>query len=96
MKITREEVKHIALLARLELNEEEIEKYTRQLNDILMYMEKLNQVDTKNVEPLSHPFFTKTVFRDDLVKPSLSQEKAIENAPEKAKGFFKVPRIIEE
>ncbi len=96
MKITKDEVKHIAFLARLDLSESEIEQYTKQLNDILIYMEKLNQVRTEEVEPLSHPFFTKTVFRDDIVKPSLSQEKAIENAPQKAKGFFKVPKIIEE
>ncbi len=96
MKITVDEVKHIALLARLELSEEEIEQYTKQLNDILIYMEKLNQVGTETVEPLAHPFFTKTVFRDDIVMPSLSQEKAIENAPQKANGFFKVPKIIEE
>lgn len=89
-------MKRIALLARLELTEEEIEKYTKQLNDILLYMEKLNQIDTKNIEPLSHPFFTKTVFREDKVKPSLPQEKAVENAPQSAKGFFKVPPIIEE
>lgn len=96
MKITRDEVKHIALLARLELNENEIELYTKQLNDILLYMEKLNSIDTKNVAPLSHPFFTRTLFREDIVKESLPQEKAMENAPQKAKGFFKVPKIIEE
>lgn len=96
MKITEDEVKHIALLARLELKNEEIAQYTKQLNDILIYMEKLNQVDTKNVEPLSHPFFTSTVFREDVVRQSLPQEKAIENAPQRAKGFFKVPKIIEE
>lgn len=96
MKITKDEVKHIALLARLELSENEIEQYTKQLNDILLYMEKLNKIDTRNVEPLSHPFFTRTVFREDIVKESLPQEKAIENAPQKAKGFFKVPKIIEE
>lgn len=96
MKITKDEVRHIALLARLALSEEEVEQYTKQLNDILLYMEKLNQVDTKYCEPLSHPFFTRTVFREDNVRPSLPQEKAIENAPDKAKGFFKVPKIIEE
>lgn len=96
MKITKDEVKHIAWLARLELSESEIELYTKQLNDILLYMEKLNRVDTGNVEPLSHPFFTRTVFRDDIVKGSLPQEKAIENAPQRAKGFFRVPKIIEE
>ena len=85
----------MAVLARLKLNEQETEEMTSQLNEILEYFEKLKELDTEGVEPLSHVLPMKNVYREDKVKPSLSQEEILMNAPEKGHGHFKVPRIIE-
>jgi len=94
MSVTIKDVERIAALARLEFSQEEKEKFTRQFNDILAYMEKLNQLDTSNVEPLSHVIELKNVFREDEVKPGLTQEQALQNAPAKNDKFFKVPKVI--
>lgn len=95
MKITKQEVEHVARLARLELSEQEKEKLTDQLSSILTYVETLNTLDTKGVEPTSHVLDIKNVMRDDVAMPSLSQERALANAPDKAAGHYKVPKIIE-
>jgi len=95
MKITKSEVEHVALLGRLELTEEEKEKFTEQLNSILMHFEKLNQLDTEEVEPTSHVILMQNVFREDEPVPALPREEVLENAPEKTEGFFKVPRVVE-
>ncbi|MBI3805657.1 MAG: Asp-tRNA(Asn)/Glu-tRNA(Gln) amidotransferase subunit GatC [Nitrospirae bacterium] len=95
MKIDREEVLHVAKLARLSLSSEEIDRLTDQLSNILTYVEKLNQADTKNIEPTSHVLSLSNVFREDRARPSLPVEKALENAPEKEGAFFRVPKIIE-
>ena len=95
MPVTREDVEKVAVLARLKLNEQEIEEMTSQLNEILEYFEKLQELDTEDVEPLSHILPMKNVYREDKVQPSLSQEEILMNAPEKGHGHFKVPRIIE-
>ncbi len=95
MKITKQEVEHVAKLARLELSEQEKEKLTDQLSNILTYVETLNSLDTKGVEPTSHILDIKNVMRDDVAMPSLSQEQALANAPDKAAGHYKVPKIIE-
>jgi aspartyl-tRNA(Asn)/glutamyl-tRNA(Gln) amidotransferase subunit C len=94
--ITREDVEHVAELARLELIAAERERFIAQLNNILTYVEKLNELDTTDVEPTSHVIPMSNVFRDDEVQPSLDRTKALHNAPEDAHFFFKVPRIIEE
>jgi len=94
MSVTIKDVERIAALARLEFSQEEKEKFTRQFNDILAYMEKLNQLDTSNVEPLSQVIELKNVFREDEVKPGLTQEQALQNAPAKNDKFFKVPKVI--
>jgi aspartyl-tRNA(Asn)/glutamyl-tRNA(Gln) amidotransferase subunit C len=94
MSVTIKEVEHIAALARLEFSDEEKEKFTHQLNDILQYIEKLNELDTANVEPLSHVIELSNVFRDDVVKPSISTEEALKNAPAKVDTLFKVPKVI--
>jgi aspartyl-tRNA(Asn)/glutamyl-tRNA(Gln) amidotransferase subunit C len=96
MKITKKDVEHVAMLARLYLDEEEKAKYTRQLNSILDYMEKLNQLDTEKVEPTSHVLPIKNVFRKDRVEESLANEEVLANAPDKENGYFKVPKIIED
>ena len=95
MKISKQEVEHVAKLARLELSEQEKEKLTDQLSNILTYVETLNSVDTKGVEPTSHVLDIKNVMRDDVVVSGLTQEQALANAPDKAAGHYKVPKIIE-
>jgi aspartyl-tRNA(Asn)/glutamyl-tRNA(Gln) amidotransferase subunit C len=94
--IAREDVQHIAELARLELTAAEQEQFIAQLNSILTYMEKLNELDTRDVEPTSHMLPMSNVFRDDEVRPSMDRAEVLRNAPEESHFFFKVPRIIEE
>lgn len=95
MKITRKDVEHVALLSRLELGENDVEKFTGQLNAILDYIDVLNKVDTAGVEPTAHVLPLKNVMRADEVKPSLPRELALANAPEQEDGYFKVPKILE-
>ena len=95
MKIRRDEVEHVAHLARLEFSEEEKGKFTAQLNDILMYVDKLNQIDTAGVEPMTHAIERKNAFRDDVVKESLGHDQTLANAPDVKGDFFRVPRVIE-
>ncbi len=94
MSISTDQVEKIAALANLNLSEDEKSKFTVQLNTILEYVEKLNELDTEGVSPLSHPLDLKNVFRKDEVQPSLPVEKALENAPARSKNYFKVPRVI--
>jgi aspartyl-tRNA(Asn)/glutamyl-tRNA(Gln) amidotransferase subunit C len=94
MSVTLKEVEHIADLARLEFTAEEMEKFTHQLNDILKYIEKLNEIDTSHVEPLSHVFELNNVFREDEVQPSLPIQDVLKNAPAAKDSFFKVPKVI--
>lgn len=94
MKITQEEVKHVAHLARLPLKEEELEQMTSQLDTILSYFEKLEDLDTSGVEPTTHAFSITNAFRDDLVKPSLSREDALREGPNTNEEAFIVPRVI--
>jgi aspartyl-tRNA(Asn)/glutamyl-tRNA(Gln) amidotransferase subunit C len=95
MKISRQEVDHVAKLARLELSDQEKEKLTDQLSNILTYVEKLNELDTRGVEPTAHVLDINNVMRSDVSEESLTQERALANAPEKAAGHYKVPKIIE-
>ena len=94
MKITRDEVLHVASLARLTLSEEEVEIYVRQLDAILVYMDQLAQLDTTNIEPMAHVIPLETHFREDRVVPSLGADRSLQNAPDRSEGFFKVPKII--
>lgn len=94
MSVTVKDVEHIAKLARLEFSAEEKEKFTHQLNQILKYVEKLNELDTSKVEPLSQIVEGSNRFREDVVKPGLSTEEALKNAPAKTGKFFKVPKVI--
>ena len=94
--IDKETVKHVAILSRLALDDSEIAAYSGQLAAILTYISKLNELDTEDTPPTSHALSTlKNVFRKDIVKPSLSVEEALKNAPAKEGNFFKVPQIIE-
>ncbi len=92
-KISKEEVKHVAKLAELEISAGEIEKITSKLDKILDYVAEVSSVDTKDITPVSHVIDIKNVLRDDVVKESLSQESALKNAPEEEDSGFKVPRI---
>ncbi|SFS30541.1 Asp-tRNA(Asn)/Glu-tRNA(Gln) amidotransferase subunit GatC [Marininema halotolerans] len=96
MSISKEKVEHVAKLARMYLTDEEAELYTSQLNDILGFAEKLNELDTTDVEPTSHVLPMANVLRQDENKPSLDREKALRNAPEHKDGMFKVPAVFEE
>lgn len=94
-KISSEDVIKVAKLARLRFSDEEIEAFKGQLNTILEYVAKLEELDTSGVEPTFHLLEHRNVVRADEVKPSLSQEEALQNAPVADKGHFVVPKIIE-
>ena len=96
MKISAEEIKKIALLSRLEVKEDQMETVGKQLNDILSYMDLLSQVDVTDVKPTAHAVSMSNVMRDDVPQPSLANEKALQNAPEQADGYFKVPKVIQD
>lgn len=91
--ITIKDVEHVAKLARLELSEEEKEKFSKQLGDILKYVEQMNEVDTTGVEPMSHAIPMVNVMREDVVVSENTKEELMENAPLKEDGFFRVPKI---
>jgi aspartyl-tRNA(Asn)/glutamyl-tRNA(Gln) amidotransferase subunit C len=95
MPITRKEVEYVAHLSRLELTEEEMQRLQGQLDSILGYMDKLNELDTTGVEPMVHAIQAQPIVREDLAGSSLPRKEALQNAPESADGCFKVPRIIE-
>lgn len=94
MKISRQEVEHVAMLARLELTEEEVAAYTEQLNSILDYAAMLDQLNTDEIQPTAYAVPIHNVVREDQVQPSLDREKVLANAPVSEDGFFKVPRIV--
>ncbi len=94
MSVTKKDVEYIAELARLKFKEEELESFTHQLNEILSYIDKLNELNTENIEPFSHPIENINVFRNDELKKSISTEDALKNASDKTEEFFKVPKVI--
>lgn len=95
-KIDAEQVRKVAKLARLDLTEAEVEEFTGQLSAILGYVEKMNELDTEDVEPLAHCLAISNCFRDDVVTESLGTEVTLANAPEKDGDFFKVPKILDD
>jgi aspartyl-tRNA(Asn)/glutamyl-tRNA(Gln) amidotransferase subunit C len=95
VRLSPEEVEHVALLARLELTGEEPLRLTEQLNSILGFFEQLQQLDTSGVAPTSHAIPRQNVFRPDEAGASLGAEAALENAPDKSGDCFRVPRVIE-
>lgn len=94
MAVTKKEVEKIAELAKLKFSEEELENFTPQMNEILSYMDKLNELDTENVKPLSHPVEQTNVFREDELRVSITTDEALKNAPSKDEHHFKVPKVI--
>lgn len=95
MKISSREVEYVAHLARLEISEKDREKFTAQLNDILIYIDKLNELDTKGVEPMSHAISVTNAFREDTVVDSIGTQQTLANAPDARGEFFRVPKVID-
>jgi aspartyl-tRNA(Asn)/glutamyl-tRNA(Gln) amidotransferase subunit C len=93
-KINRGEVRHVATLARLELTEEEEKRMTEQMNDILTYMDKLNELDTRNIPPTTHATQLENVFRPDEEMESIDRDWALANAPQSDGVHFLVPKVI--
>ena len=91
--ISIKDVEHVAKLARLELTEEEKELYTKQLGDVLKYVEQMNEVDTSNVKPMAQVIDFVNVMREDKVAYEQTKEELMANAPEEENGYFKVPKI---
>lgn len=95
MSITKEEVTYVADLARLEFDDEAVERLADELGAVLNYAETLNKLDTSAVKPTEHILPVQNVFREDVVKPSLPIDEVLANAPEAEAGCFKVPRVLE-
>jgi len=95
MKISRKEVEYVAGLARLSLREEEIEALTSDMDSILAYVEKLNELETAGIIPTAHAVPVENAFREDEIRPSLGTSKALQNSPESENGCFRVPKVIE-
>jgi len=95
MAITREEVRHVAMLFRMGLSEKDIAKFQQQLSQILDYFQVLQQVDTEGVPPTSHTLSLQNVMRDDEPRPSYPAEDILANAPLSEGGFFRVRAVLE-
>jgi aspartyl-tRNA(Asn)/glutamyl-tRNA(Gln) amidotransferase subunit C len=95
MKITRTEVEHVASLARLALSEEELTTFTGQMDAILAYVDKLNEIDTTGIIATAHAVPVENSFREDVEKESIGVENALQNAPDRLLDFFRVPKVIE-
>ncbi len=98
MKLTEKEVRYVADLANLSFSDEEVRKFARELDGILEHMDKLNELDTSNVEPMAQVLYAAdetATLRPDVELPPLGTELALANAPQKGSGYFKVPRVIE-
>ena len=95
MAIDKQTVKYVAHLARIELRESELDKLSRQLHDILGFIDKLKEVDVKDINPTSHILPINNVLREDVPQESLPSERALINAPERQASFFVVPKVIE-
>jgi aspartyl-tRNA(Asn)/glutamyl-tRNA(Gln) amidotransferase subunit C len=94
MKLEKKQIEHVAHLARLSLSSEELEKLTIQIDNILSYVQKLDELDTQGVATTTHAFSVCNAFRDDVVQVSLSQGEALMNAPQQSDQMFQVPKII--
>lgn len=93
--LDKKEVEHIAQLARIELTEDEKEKFAKELGAIIEYVQELDSAPTENIEPIDQISGLDNITREDEITPSISNEKVLQNAPEKEDGFFKVKKILE-
>lgn len=96
MKITKEEIKNIALLSRLSITDEKMDETEKALSDILTYVDQLNELNLEGVTPMPHAVDLPNVLREDVMKPSLDHDLALSNAPEEDNGCFRVPRVVQE
>ena len=94
MSLTRDEVAKVSLLARLHLNDAELDTMTQQLGQIVDYIDQLSELDTSQVEPMAHAIEMTNVFADDELRPSLSREQALQNAPKQDGEFYRVPAVL--
>lgn len=94
-RISTDQVKHVANLARLAITEEEAELFSKQLDSIISFAEQLNEVDTENVKPTTHVLEMKNIMREDEPKKGLDNEEVLKNAPDQEDGYFRVPSILE-
>ncbi|MEN6313660.1 MAG: Asp-tRNA(Asn)/Glu-tRNA(Gln) amidotransferase subunit GatC [Clostridiaceae bacterium] len=94
-KVTKETIEHIADLARLNISEAEKEKFTLEMEKIISYVDKLNELDTSNVKPMEHVIPIRNILREDVVTGSFDREKLMENAPSQEDGCYKVPKVME-
>ncbi|MBE0428519.1 MAG: Asp-tRNA(Asn)/Glu-tRNA(Gln) amidotransferase subunit GatC [Thermoleophilia bacterium] len=95
MSLTHDDVIYVARLARLKFDSRELDRYVEQLSGILDHIDKISELDLSEIEPTSHVLKLSNVFRDDEVRPCLSQDEVLANAPEVEEGAFKVPPILE-
>jgi len=89
-------VRHVARLARLKITDAEAVLFASQLSKVLEYVEQLNELDTLDVPPTAHPLPVSNVFREDVVRPSLTPDEALHNAPDRHDGFFRVPKVLDQ
>ncbi|MEX0655233.1 MAG: Asp-tRNA(Asn)/Glu-tRNA(Gln) amidotransferase subunit GatC [Phycisphaeraceae bacterium] len=95
-RITEQQVRHVAKLSRLRLDDEQVHQFTEQLADVLNYVAKLNELDVENVEPMAHAMDLTNVLREDAERQGLHVGEALANAPDAAPPFFKVPKVLGE
>lgn len=95
MSVSKKDVEYVAELARLNFSEEEKEGLIHDLNSVLAYMEKLNELDTENTDIIVNPYYIENVFREDEIEPSMELKEVLKNAPEKLEEYVVVPKIIE-
>jgi len=95
MALSRDEVRHVAQLARLDFSDEEEARMAEEMSQILDYVEKLDELDTSGVPPMSHILDVTNVYRDDEIDERIDQEQALEPAPETDKGYFAVPKVVD-
>lgn len=95
MKISKLKVKQVADLAKLNFSEQEIEKITKEMESLVSYVDKLNELNTSGITPREHILPIKNVFREDVTKKSFMRKKILENAPSSEKGCFRVPKTVE-
>ena len=95
MALSREDVRHVARLARLDFSDEEEARMAEEMSQILDYVEKLDELDTSGVPPMSHVLDVTNVYREDEVEERIDREQALEPAPEAERGYFLVPRVVD-
>ena len=95
MKITKEQVKYVANLARLNVSEAEADELCTQMADIITFADALSEVDTEKIEPTNHAIKVENVLREDVVRPSYDRDEMIKNAPMKQAGCYAVPKVVE-